>query len=447
MSARSLPRSATHVPVTNQFYGVDNETDQLGSGIGVLNSSILVKIRDFTIPLNQDVNLGAFLFDGTVTGRVFVSGSMNKFYAGWLITGDSSAGGPLGGGTPIFTDNFHVNGDIQHILSLASIGTDGTQTSTRGRPLFFTGTEIDVGGKIGDILTDDEMAAHVVANDGINVPNIKDANPLSPIPQTEDQEYVAASLARNNTDIAVRNAWASGELVWNKSSVAPFSNTNFNNAQYLGSVRNSVTGQPDVIHLQGQLWLRSGTSGPDSVDFFAVSLLAGQSITVLLSAFGAANVGIYDPDGRLISSDFSTTTGSVLGANGRPITFTASMAGTYRIAVSNNSGFTTGSGIRQQPYTTPPTRSTSPTSAISPSVAWWRAPNVLLNNRRYSFSSGIEAVTVGDIGAVVAGQDQHSVQRQRSGRRCARRWSARATTTGAGTTANHNIMAAPDFWI
>ena len=218
-------------PVTNQFFAVDNETDLSGSGIsiGVNTSSILVTIRDFTNPLNEDVSLGTFLFDGTVTGRVFISGSMNKFYAGWLITGDSSDGFDPNAGGLNFAENFQVNGDIQHILSFASIGNDGN-TAVGGLPTFFTGTEIIVGGKIGDIVTDDQMTARVVANDSVNIPNIIDGNTLDPIPQTEDQQYVILTGSAQNQDNAIRIAWENGQLVNNLANVAPFASNSFANA-------------------------------------------------------------------------------------------------------------------------------------------------------------------------------------------------------------------------
>ncbi|MGN6370638.1 MAG: beta strand repeat-containing protein [Phycisphaerae bacterium] len=424
-------------PIDNQFYAVDNETDSLTSGIGVTNSSILVKIKDFTNPLNEAVNFGNFLFDGTVTGRVFVSGSINKFYAGWLITGDSSAGfDPTANGLT-FTDNFHVNGDIQHLLSLASIGTDGTQTSTRGRPRFFTGTEIIVGGKIGDLVSDDEVAAHVVVNNTINIPNIADANPLNPIPQNEDQEYVPLPPGGNNPDIAVRAAWGSGQLVWNTNQEAPFSNSNFNNAQYLGTIRNSVKGQPDVIHLQGQLWTANGSNGPDAADYFGISLLAGQSITVFLSA-GA--LGIFDPDGRLVSTSFSFT-----GAGfNRQMTFTAAMAGTYRIAVSENSNFSTSGGALNSIGAVPYTLNIVGAGAnglgdlaIGGVVA---GTNVLLNNAGTD-GEGIRAF-LGDIGAVVAGQVSSPFAGDAPAGGAARLGAGIGEGHAGGNgIANHNIMA------
>ena len=427
------------VPGQEGFFAVDNETDILTSGIGTGSSSILVKIKDFTNPLNQDVNFGSFLFDGTVTGRVFVSGTMDRFYAGWLITGDSSAGLDPTAALLNFGDNFHVNGDIHHILSLASIGTDGTQINARGLPQYFTNTEIIVGGKIGDLLTDDEMAAHVVANDATNIPNIADGNALDPVPQTEDQQYVGLP-GGNANDQAVRNAWGSGQLVWNTAGEAPFSNSNFNNAQYLGSIRNSVNGQPpnDVIDLQGQLYERSTTTnGPDAADYFAVSLLAGQTITVLLSSGLAADVGIFDPDGRLIATDYGFTVAST----NRPITITAAMAGAYRIAVAlaGNTAFTTTrtgiTPLTPLPYTL--SISNPGDIAIGGVVA---GTNVLLNLNATA-TSGIEAST-GDIGSVVGGQvsaffvgDAPAGDGARSGTAIGEGHS------GAGTTANHNIMA------
>ena len=84
-------------PLTQQFYAVDNETGTQGfvSSATSSGSAILMRIKDFTQPNSDAVNLGSFLFDGVVTGRVYISGSIDTFYSGLNLMGDATGGGPL----------------------------------------------------------------------------------------------------------------------------------------------------------------------------------------------------------------------------------------------------------------------------------------------------------------------------------------------------------------
>ena len=381
-------------PVDGQFYVIDNETDDVGS----TPSSILMKIKDYTNPLNQDVSLGKFLFDGTVTGRVFISGSIDTFYAGWIITGTSD-------GSTSITDNFHVNGDIHHLLSLASIGTDGTIV-TNGLPTFVTGTQIYIGGKLGDYVTDGMSAAQIIAVNGRGIPN-------NTGDQTEEQQYVLLTGNAIVNDGLVINAWANGSLVQNTGNFAPFQNNNFNNAQFLGSTRSTVTGQPDVITLDGQMWQTDykGTyPGPDAVDYFALSLLAGQAITVQLNALFTAHLGIYDPDGNLIATDYDLVDPTAVW--NRPISFTATKAGAYRIAIAaigdtNFNGVVDG-GETVGGYPSPSSYTLTVQNAGDLAIGGVSAgSNLILNlagsNPNSALTGGIEAGS-GDIGGVTAGQ-------------------------------------------
>ena len=81
----------------------------------------------------------------------------------------------------------------------------------------------------------------------------------------------------------------------------------------------------------------------DNVHYYAVALLAGQTITVQLDdtdpttgLHQVAAVGVFDPDDRLIATDYSVDTGS--GVYGfptldKPFQIKTTMPGTYRFAM------------------------------------------------------------------------------------------------------------------
>ena len=134
-----------------------------------------MQIKDLNAINNDAVSLGKFLFDGTVTGKVTVTGSMDTFYAGWLMTGASAGSSwfisPAAGSVAsvndtvaaenYFRDSFHVGGDIRNILSLTSIGSNGI-IPVQTPPVFLPptiGTEITVMGKIGEVYAVGTVAA------------------------------------------------------------------------------------------------------------------------------------------------------------------------------------------------------------------------------------------------------------------------------------------------
>src|SRR5258706_6768694 len=78
----------------------------------------------------------------------------------------------------------------------------------------------------------------------------------------------------------------------------------------------------------------------DYVDYYSMPLVAGKAVAVQLSGLGGipvgglANIGIYDPDGRLVATDYPNVPGLGLSVQGLPVRFVADRPGLYRIAVA-----------------------------------------------------------------------------------------------------------------
>ncbi|HEX2972586.1 MAG TPA: hypothetical protein VHP11_09645, partial [Tepidisphaeraceae bacterium] len=73
--------------------------------------------------VDDDVDLGRFLFGGTITGVVDIGGTMDMFYAGALLTGGAD-------GVTNIPNNFYVHGDLENLVVKTCIGG-------------VTGTELD----------------------------------------------------------------------------------------------------------------------------------------------------------------------------------------------------------------------------------------------------------------------------------------------------------------
>ena len=116
-----------------------------------------------------------------------------------------------------------------------------------------------------------------------------------------------------------------------------FYNDTFATPQYLSTGLSRAIGNDQVVAVDGQLNGRAG----DTADFYAVGLLAGQTVTAQLiaSPLGGrlglgTSIDVFDPDGRLIDSDL-TTPGVEQALSGHPFQFTADRPGAYRFEVSS----------------------------------------------------------------------------------------------------------------
>jgi hypothetical protein len=272
--------------------------------------------------VEDGADLGKFLFDGTITGIVDVRGSMNMFYAGNILTGDAfgafSSGFP---GGPAPTTNFNVDGDLRDLIISGSIGTDNTGNFGVGDdPLYLTGAHLRVGGHLGQIHVADAFAATL------------DVNDQDKYFHDEPQLEVESRGTLGTFDAGFLNdTLGAGD--------DQFHNDTFDTAQYLGNLSGGIV-------LDGELDASTRANFQDFTDYYGVSLLAGQSVTVQLtdttfSQFlggnpvgfvNLVNIGVFDPDGRLIATDYSDV--DPTGMIGQPFTFVADRPGIYRFAVA-----------------------------------------------------------------------------------------------------------------
>lgn len=254
-------------------------------------------------------SLGAFLFAGTVTGFVNITGSIGDFYAGWLLTGETR--GQLQG-PPRYRDNFFVNGDARNILSLGSIGTSGIVEGGEGdgpSVVYQTGFDLQVRGALGQIRSGGAISGYIDVVNALGGP----------------------FLNRVQREIEFKSSEAGLSFVQGRLTGASIlDNDTLDSAQYLGSLNDSFFGGNKGIRLVGTL---QGESLDDLVDHYAVSLMAGQRITVQVSdgRGSGPGVGVYDPTGRLIMSDYNQMDSSA--TLGKEFQFVVERPGIYTFAI------------------------------------------------------------------------------------------------------------------
>ncbi len=312
-------------------------------------------------------DFGTFIFDGTVTGRVDVGGSMNTFYAGWVLTGDAT--GEVGvrrTATVSVPDNFNVDGDLRNLVSVDSIGTEDYSGIANDDPRYLSGFDLQVGGQLGQVVTRDAFAGKI---DVVNDPAVVGINRAY-----NELEYVVVPRPAGPGQSFLRDLITADDLT------DPIRNDTFQTPQILGSFEREVPGLGRQFVAEVNGLLQSTPPLTDQADYYGVALMAGQKVVVDLSsapfdfdgdgiidtgidtdgdgvidsggsdldgdgvieadensAFGL-NIGIFDPDGRLIASDYSNSLTQLIDV---PIGFTADRPGLYRIAVAtiNNVDF------------------------------------------------------------------------------------------------------------
>lgn len=302
------------------------------AGISALRPGLIVE---------EGQDLGKFLLGGTFTGAVDARGSIDFFYAGWLLTG--SARGQLQGAIER-PDNFNVAGDLRNLVVLDDIGTGGPGVDA-GLPQYVTGFDLRVGGTLGQVSAgrfldadrDDPVLASGV---GSAIVGSVEVNHLPNAPRIERNQFEAEFHT------------VSDELGFEEFNFggSPFTfNDTFNTAEYLGSIRSGDLGRAEVIRLNGSLqhvddpdftdtsWdpadPRSAATG-DFADFYAVSLLAGQRYLTRVQGVppGLISLGVFDPSGRLIATDYNNI--GQRFTQEQFFSFVADRPGVYRFAVS-----------------------------------------------------------------------------------------------------------------
>ncbi|MDB5327175.1 MAG: hypothetical protein JWM57_2744, partial [Phycisphaerales bacterium] len=258
------------------------------------------------------VTLTKVFIGGTITGLVNVEGSVGTFYAGNILTGDPD-GLALDEKTTI-TNNFTVNGDLQNLYVGGSIGSN---SNARYR----SGVNVRIGGKLGYVHVANTFAASVQVRSSPSAPGL-----TTPV---DEAEYILQG--REKAGSAFFNGLLSGSVVGNDTA----------NEQAASSFGDN----------QGMSWTGTLQGNPtkDYVDNYSLSLLAGQSAVLQLTALdpftGAASattdlgLGIFDPLGRLVATDRPGPSGS--GGFGEQFQITAKVPGIYRLAVAfdNNGTF------------------------------------------------------------------------------------------------------------
>jgi hypothetical protein len=297
---------------TNDINGQNNSGDRPITSAG-LSGQIGILPRDSGnlsagLVVANGENLGKFLFDGTVTGMVDIGGSMNMFYAGNVLTGTTS-GAFISGADSSTPNNFNVDGDLHNLVVSGSVGTD-TDNGLHD-PDYLTRFQMRVGGHLGHVDVTDDFVGTVNAN--------RLARYAVDQPQDEVESRGEAPSFVNGF---LNDTESNGDN--------QFHNDTFATAQVLGTVR-------DGIRVIGGLTAIDRDNYRDWVDYYGVSLLAGQTVTVQLTdtttpGFNLLNVGVYDPDGRLIATDYSDVDPTAV--LGKPFRFTADRPGVYRFAVA-----------------------------------------------------------------------------------------------------------------
>jgi len=249
-------------------------------------------------------DFGNFYWGGTILGSMQFGGSLGVFYAGWLL-GTTNDGA---------TNAFSVAGNAEAIISLGSIGTDNA--TLEGGALFDTGFNLVVGGRLGEVRTTGDFLGAVSVAGSNTIPGAEGGS-TAPVNEIE---------ARVN-DAPPADLLPSFQLGNNAVSY----NDTFNTPEILPVTATgtaSVNGSLDV-----------GPTVSDYVDYYGIALMAGQTITVQLQSVPVQpqepiDVGVFDPDGVLVASDYNLA--GYAYTNQQPFEYTAVKAGLYRFAVAED---------------------------------------------------------------------------------------------------------------
>jgi len=317
-AAGSLPPTIGAIgfdPSRNRFLAVDNATGVNAQATGFNTSSQLKQFSADTSSTNFAINnsdIGSISIGGTVAGNVDIGGSVGRFYAGWIITGNiNGLGITQANPTP---NNFRVAGDIGELITVAPIGTaavapDPLETTYR------TGTDIVVGGRIGTIRTGGDILATLRANNA----RVRTTLPL--VQAETETRLVPTGVA---PEVAAGIAFQAGRI-----QNALFNNDTFATAQRLRFGSNPDGSPSGAVTVNGTLEA-TPQGGNDTVDYYALPLLAGQSFNLNFGGFGG--FGVFDPDGRLVTTSYSLR--STGGGGAGTYRITADRPGEYRIAIA-----------------------------------------------------------------------------------------------------------------
>lgn len=304
------------------------------------------------------VDMGNVLIGGVVTGEVRMGGSLETFYSGLLLTGEISG---VSAASVIRPGNFTVAGDLSSLITKNHVGSL-TRLVPGDIEQYATGFDAIVQGEVGHFQAVlGSVLGSVVAENAAggygdaNLDQLEYETHTGPIVNPSGENMLNGLLGSQNADSA---------FLWNDTLANP---------QYLNAIGpDTVNG---YVRLVGSL--DDILTGTDTVDVYAITLMAGQ--TVAVRNRGGA-VQVYDPDGRNIASDSAH-----FGANtGRAFKFTADRPGIYKFACVGPLAATYELNIRQMGNVT--------MGGVSAGLDIWN------EREEESFRTGS-----GDIGAIFAG--------------------------------------------
>ena len=297
----------------DRFLAADNSTSSfiLPNEGSSRESAVMTVFKGFTNDTDQAQSMANILIGGFLTGQVRLSGSVNMFYAGVILTGQT--GGQIVG-DPLLPANFSVAGDLRELITSGSIGTNND--ALLNRPTYFTGFDLSVGGRVDQILTLDSFAGTLTVNNSVST-DIYTVN-----------DFLQGEIEQRQVNPGADTPGSFFSRFGLFALDGRFNNDTLDTAQGLGTLRNGG-GLPDVIHVTGNL---VGSLAGDTADYYSMALLAGQTVTVQLLQTNFSTLTIYDPDGRLIASN-THGSGTVGADRNEPIVFQADRPGQYRIGV------------------------------------------------------------------------------------------------------------------
>ncbi len=320
-SLRPTVGAITYDRANNRFFAVDNAT-----GISPLDdesgaeSAVLMRLTGFASDSAVQQDLGRLLIGGTVTGRIDISGTIDQFQVGWLALGNLFAqANPWG--------DFHVGGDMHSFIARAPIGYYAfNDTVSRAR--------VQIDGRLGYFLNPGQLAGSLTVS---NSPSFVNTSYLT-------ERYFEIETLVNGLRPDVLATRIADQILLGYTANDPFVyNDSFDDAQFLAAVRSGVTGA-NSTRVSGRLFVdlleepQEDDDVIDPIDYYAVALMAGQQVLVQLittssSTGEALHVGVIDPNGHVLASDYSNVyPGSF---EGQPFAFTATEPGVYIFAVAH----------------------------------------------------------------------------------------------------------------
>lgn len=309
---------------------------------------------------------------GTITGRVSINYSVDQFYAGNIITGES--GNPA---STIRSDNFFVGGDLRNLMVRGSIGNLAGADND-----FDPQTDFAIAGRVQQIKSGGEFRAAVdVAGKTMNISN-RDAV----------QETEAVVRDAGNNVVSAFNNFRIANQGFNR-------NDSFDNPQIIGSIADR-RGRNDKVTITGTI--NNGPNFGDFIDTYGLPLLAGEGAVVQLISEGFQDdveLRIFDPEGRLYYTDRSNQNSTRddrqfqddMLSYDLPINFTADKPGLWRVTVRATAPNLRADGDR--PYTL----NISQIGAISLGGLHSNG-SIIFNNPTLSVR-----VRTGDLGAILTG--------------------------------------------